>query len=54
VAFAPFDDPEVAIVAFLYNGGEGGSVAAPVVRQIMDAYFKIKAIDTGQESGGGG
>jgi penicillin-binding protein 2 len=54
VAFAPFDDPEVAIVAFLYNGGEGGSVAAPIVRQIMDAYFKIKAIDSGQESGGGG
>ena len=54
VAFAPYDDPEVAILAFAYNGGEGGSVAAPIVRQIMDAYFKIKAIDSGQESGGGG
>jgi penicillin-binding protein 2 len=53
-AFAPYDDPEVAIVAFVYNGGEGGVVAAPIVRKIMDAYFKIKAIDAGQDSGGGG
>jgi penicillin-binding protein 2 len=41
-------------VAFVYNGGEGGVVAAPIVRKIMDAYFKLKAIDSGQESGGGG
>ena len=54
VAYAPYDDPEVAIVAFMYNGGEGGVVAAPVVRLIMDAYFKIKAIDAGQSTGGGG
>jgi penicillin-binding protein 2 len=54
VAYAPYDDPEVAIVAFMYNGGEGGIVAAPVVRKIMDAYFKIKAIDAGQSTGGGG
>jgi penicillin-binding protein 2 len=54
VAYAPFDDPEVVIIAFMYNGGEGGIVAAPVVRKIMDAYFKIKAIDAGQSTGGGG
>jgi penicillin-binding protein 2 len=54
VAYAPFDDPEVVIIAFMYNGGEGGVVAAPVVRLIMDAYFKIKAIDAGQSTGGGG
>ena len=54
VAYAPYDDPEVVILAFMYNGGEGGIVAAPVVRLIMDAYFKIKAIDAGQETGGGG
>jgi penicillin-binding protein 2 len=54
VAYAPYDDPEVVIVAFMYNGGEGGIVAAPVVRLIMDAYFKIRAIDAGQSTGGGG
>ncbi len=54
VAYAPYDDPEVVIIAFMYNGGEGGVVAAPLVRLIMDAYFKIKAIDAGQSTGGGG
>lgn len=45
VAYAPYDDPEIAVVAFLYNGGEGASVAAPVVRRVLQAYFELKAID---------
>ena len=45
VAYAPFDDPEIAVVAFLYNGGEGASVAGPVVKQMIAAYFELKAID---------
>jgi len=45
VAFAPFDDPEIAIVAFAYNGGEGASTAAPIVGDVMRAYFEIKAAD---------
>jgi penicillin-binding protein 2 len=49
VAYAPFDNPEIAIVAFLYNAGEGGRVAAPVVRDVMNAYFEIKAIDTAEQ-----
>jgi penicillin-binding protein 2 len=43
VAYAPFEDPEIAVVAFVYNGGEGASVAAPIVRQVIEAYFNIKA-----------
>jgi len=46
VAYAPFDNPEIVILAFLYNAGEGGRVAAPIVRDVMNAYFEIKAIDT--------
>lgn len=45
VGYAPFDNPEIAVVAFVYNGGEGASVAAPIVRRVMDAYFELKAID---------
>ena len=45
VAYAPYDDPEIAIIAFLYNAGEGGRVAAPTVKAIMDAYFELKAVD---------
>jgi penicillin-binding protein 2 len=48
VAYAPFDNPEIAIVAFLYNAGEGGRVAAPTVKAIMNAYFELKAVDAAQ------
>ncbi len=45
VAYAPYDDPEIAVVAFVYNGGEGSSVAGPIVFQLLDAYFELKSID---------
>ena len=43
VAFAPFEDPEIAVVAFVYDGTEGATVAAPIVRSIMEYYFNHKA-----------
>jgi len=48
VAFAPYDDPEIVVVAFAYNGGEGASVAAPIVARVIKAYFELKSIDQGQ------
>ncbi len=39
-AFAPWDKPQIVVVAFGENsGGGGGSVAAPMVRQVLEAYF---------------
>jgi len=40
-AFAPFEDPEIAVVVFLEGGGEGSQQAAPVAAQIMRYYFEI-------------
>lgn len=51
VGYGPYEDPEIAVVAFVYNGGEGASVAAPIVRNIMEAYFELKAIDEGTATG---
>jgi penicillin-binding protein 2 len=51
LAYAPFDDPEVIILAFAYNGGEGGVVAAPIVARVMQAYFELKAVDLAQGGG---
>jgi penicillin-binding protein 2 len=45
VGYAPYEDPEIAVVAFVYNGGEGASVAGPIVWQILNAYFELKTID---------
>lgn len=46
VAFAPYDDPEIAVVAFVYNGREGSTVAGPIVKRVMQAYFELKTVDT--------
>lgn len=45
VSYAPFDNPEIAVVAFIYNGNEGSTVAGPIVRRVLQAYFELKAID---------
>jgi penicillin-binding protein 2 len=38
VGFAPYDEPEVAVVVFFQRGG-GGSDAAPAASKILDYYF---------------
>ena len=38
VGFAPFDDPEIAIVVMVENGGHG-NYTAEVVRDIISEYF---------------
>ena len=48
LAYAPYDDPEIIVIAFAYNGGEGASVAGPMVARMIEAYFEIKAIDIAQ------
>ncbi len=38
--YAPFKKPKIVVVAFAeHSGGGGGSVAAPMVKQVMEAYF---------------
>ncbi len=41
VGYAPFEDPEIVVLAFIFNGGEGSQWAAPVVREVMAAYFQV-------------
>lgn len=38
-AFAPFDNPQIAIVVLIEGGGEGNSAAEPVVKKILQSYF---------------
>lgn len=49
-AYAPVDNPEIAVIAFVYNGGEGAVTAGPIVRQVLEAYFTLKSIDAGPSS----
>ncbi|WJW75931.1 penicillin-binding protein 2 [Thiohalobacter sp. IOR34] len=39
VAFAPADEPRLAVAVVVENGGSGAAVAAPIARRIFDAYF---------------
>jgi len=39
VAYAPAEDPQIAIAVVVENGGSGSATAAPVARKVMDAYL---------------
>ena len=39
-AFAPYEDPEIAVVTFVYDGGEGSEAAVPVTQKILETYFR--------------
>lgn len=40
--YAPAENPEIAIAVLVEEGGEGSTAAAPVVRNIVEAYFGAK------------
>jgi len=44
-AFAPYEEPEIALVVFIFEGGEGSSTAAPVAAEILRAYFDLQKGD---------
>lgn len=41
VAFAPTDNPQIAIVVIVEHGGFGGQVAAPIAKSLLEAWFKL-------------
>jgi penicillin-binding protein 2 len=39
IAYAPAEDPKIALAVIVENGGHGGSAAGPIARQVMDYYL---------------
>ncbi|HUA89375.1 MAG TPA: penicillin-binding protein 2 [Steroidobacteraceae bacterium] len=39
IAFAPADQPRIAVAVLQENGGAGASAAAPIARKVLDAYL---------------
>ena len=50
IAYAPVEDPQIAVAVVVENGGHGGSVAAPIAREIMDAYLLPEEPETDGET----
>ena len=46
--FAPYDEPEIAVVVMVENGGHG-SYTGYVVRDIIQAYFELYPQDIGED-----
>jgi len=47
IAFAPAEDPTIAVAVIVENGRHGGSTAGPIARKVMDYYLlgKTPAIE---------
>jgi penicillin-binding protein 2 len=39
IAFAPFDNPQIAVAVIVENGESGSGVAAPIAKAVMDQYL---------------
>lgn len=40
VAFAPGENPQIAVAVFVEHGGHGSTGAAPIAKSIIEAYYK--------------
>jgi penicillin-binding protein 2 len=40
MTYAPVEAPEIALIVFIYNGGEGSVAAIPVAQDILEWYFR--------------
>ena len=49
IAFAPKDNPKIAIAVFVENAGFGGTWAAPIASLIIEKYLKRKVKDKAKE-----
>lgn len=42
VAYAPAENPQIALVTLVEHGGHGGSAAAPVAKKVIEKYFSLQ------------
>ena len=52
IAYAPAEDPKIALAVIVENGGHGGSAAGPIARKVMDYYLlgKVPNAPSGEVS----
>ena len=42
LAYAPADQPEIAVAVLVEHGGHGGAAAAPLARKLIEKYFSLR------------
>lgn len=45
-AYAPYENPEILVLGFIYNGNEGSANALPIVMETLEAYLRLKGQST--------
>jgi len=52
IAYAPAEDPTIALAVIVENGKHGGSTAGPIARKVMDYYLlgKVPAVEPAKEN----
>ena len=45
IAFAPAEEPRIAVAVLIEHGGHGSSAAGPVAREMIKTYLGVLAID---------
>lgn len=49
VGFAPYNNPEIAVIAIIENSGFGGTHAGPAVKGVFEAYIHPKSVESYNE-----
>jgi penicillin-binding protein 2 len=45
IGFAPYEDPQIAVVVFVFGGGEGSAVSVPIAAEILEYYFSRDLVE---------
>lgn len=51
IAFAPADEPRIAVAVIVENGEHGSSTAAPMARKVIDAYLRFYPVAGAKNDG---
>jgi len=49
VAYAPAQNPKIALVTLVEHGGHGGEAAAPLAKKVIEKYLELQNLQPGEQ-----